>query len=167
MSRIRENVGVDGRTLLADRQFPWQDGNPYDILNEQLKAANKPVLGPMSSAADVNKASFALQAAGRKIWEQLRPHWDRLRIPRTRLGIDFFHYPLSDLPIEDLGPSSWEQPMPMAEPDLMSIADCRIELANPPQAEAQTAALADLLPEPLFAEPPSLFELIEVDDDQQ
>jgi hypothetical protein len=168
---------VEDQSLLADPEFPWQGDNAYDVLNKQLKASNRPTLGPMSSAAEVNDASFALM--GTKAWGQLRPYWDQLRIPRTRLGIDFLHYPIPDLRVESLDPSLWDRPMPIATPDLMSIADCQIELANPPHAPTQMATreiplseltdftLAELLPSPLCTEPPSLSELIEADDDQQ
>jgi hypothetical protein len=158
--------------LIADPEFPWRDGNPYDIVNRRLKLSKQPTLGPTSSAADVNNAGFSLQAAERKAW-------DRLRLPGMRLAIDFFHYPMPNVKIEDLDPSLLERPMPVAVPDLMSIVDCRVELTTLLQApdkivpqdvqvsELIDFTLADLLPSPLCAEAPLLSELIEVEDDQQ
>jgi len=164
--------------LLADPEFPWPDGNPYALLNEQLRKSNQPTLGPMSSAADVNKASFTLQGAGRKVWEKLRPHWDRLRMLRTRVGIDFLHYPIADIEIGALEQALWEVPMPVAIPDLMGIAECRVELGDPSTAPSEIAiressiselvdfTVAELLPSLLCTELPSLSELIEADNDE-
>jgi hypothetical protein len=171
--------GGDGPSLVADKEFPWQDGISYAVLNAQLKANNKPELGPASSANDVNNAGFTLQGAGRDVWQRLRPIWDRLRKAQTRLGIDFFHYPIADFAIDELEPESLERPMPVATADLVDIVGGRIELANmeePPAridtrpiatAELINFTIAELMPAPLSTSMPTLSEIIEADDDGQ
>jgi hypothetical protein len=164
---------------VADPEFPWRGGNPYEVLNQQLRASKQLTLGPMASAAGVNKAGFSLQAAGRKVWEQLRPFWDQLRMPRTRLRTDFFHYPVSNLKIENLDPSAWEKPMPVLAPDPMSIAETCIEFPDPAQPSAETIAtheiaaaelidftFADLFPTQLCSGHLSLSDIVEADDDE-
>ena len=169
--------GSADENLVNDPEFPWGGACPYDILNNRLKAQKQPTLGPGSSAADVNKAGFALQAARPSPAE--RKTWDQLRLPRARLAIDFFHYPMPSLQIEDIDPAALERPMPVATPDLLAIADCKIELAGLPEPPAQVAAyqvplsgiakfeIADLLPAPLCTERPRLADMIEGDDDEQ
>jgi len=163
-------------SLISDSEFPWSGACPYDTLNNKLKAQKQSMLGPDSPAADVNNAGFTLQAARPSAAE--RKAWDELRRPRSRLAIDFFHYPMPNLQIEDLDPAALERPMPIATPDLMQIAECRVEVAGLPAPPAQVAAyqvplsglaafgLAELLPTPLCTERPKLADMIEVADDE-
>jgi len=168
--------GTAEESLISDAEFPWSGACPYDTLNNKLKAQKQSMLGPDSSAADVNNAGFTLQASRPSAAE--RKAWHELRLPRARLAIDFFHYPMPSLQIDDLDPAALERPMPVATPDLMQIAECRIEVAGLPAPPAQVDAyqvplsglaafgLAELLPTPLCTERPKLADMIEVADDE-
>jgi hypothetical protein len=164
-------------SLINDPEFPWAGGCPYDVLNKRLQESKQPLLGRNSPTADVNNAGFALQAARASPTE--KKAWNQLRLPRERLVIDFFHYPLPDLRIEDIEPSALDRQMPVAAPDLMGIADLSFELAAAPEAPAQVAlhdvtlsglmdvGLAELLPSPLCRASLKLADLIEVEDDDR
>jgi hypothetical protein len=163
--------GAD-ESLVNDPEFPWAGGCPYDVINARLKADNEPLIGPRSTTSQVSDAGFTLSTAEKKAWEQLRK-------PERRVGVDFLHYPLPDLQLDEVDPSSLEQPMPVVMPDLLSLADCRVELGAvveaPPQFDLHEVSLfglidfglAELLPSPLCEDGPLLSDLIEVDDDEQ
>jgi len=164
-----------GESLVEDPDFPWDGGDPYATVNGLLEASNEPLLGPASSAGEVYDAGFVLQAA-REATEE-KNAWNRLRVPQERLLVDFFHYPLPALRIESLDAVSLDRPMPVAEPDLMSLADVKVELDAPPELPARLPAcalpfaglidfgLGELVPTPLCPHRPTLSEIIEVDDD--
>ncbi len=161
--------------LVNDPAFPWEGGRPYDIVNARLREKGQPVLSPDSSRDDVNKAGFGLGA----MTPALRKTYDQLRKPPERALLDFLHYPLPRLRIDAIDPAALELPMPVAEPDLMALADCPVALDEIPQGPDELPAhdvplsgvidfgLADLLPAPLCAAPPTLSDLIEVEDDKQ
>jgi hypothetical protein len=162
---------TSGENLINDPGFPWAEGCPYDVVNARLRERQHPLIGPESRREEVFQAGHALQGLARRAWDQLR------KVPE-RVKVDFFHYPLPDLRIDALDPAALERPMPVADPDLMSMADCEVELAAP-EAPARlafqdvTAAavidfdLSELLPSPLCGELPKFAEMIEMDDDKQ
>jgi len=163
-------------SLVNDPGFPWQGGCAYDAINRVLQEKGHPPLGPGSSRDELNKASFVLMSSGMP--PDVRNAWNQIRKPSDRLTVDFFHYPVPDLRLETLDASTLERPMPVAEVDLLALADVRLELATPkvpqhvatkqvPLAGLVDFGLADLLPAPLCAAPPSLSDVIEVDDDEQ
>lgn len=173
MTDQRRRSGND-ESLINDPEFPWIGGRPYDVLNQRLLANSEPPIGPLSSNREIGDAGFGLRGAS----AAERKAWDQLKLPQERIVIDFFHYPLPDVHIEDLDPSSLERPMPVAEPDLLLLADCKTEmnLTEPPAQldfqEIPLASVTDLgvngfIPSPVCQNPPALKELIEVDDDDK
>jgi hypothetical protein len=172
----RDLDASQGESLVDDPDFPWDGGNPYATVNGLLKDHNEPLLGPGSSAGAVYDAGFVLQGADEATEE--KDAWTRLRAPQERLLIDFFHYPLPALRLESLDAACLDRPMPVAEPDLMSmVADVKVELDARPELPAQLPAcplptaglidfgLADLIPAPICPHSPALSDIIEVDDD--
>ncbi len=166
--------GTADTSLVNDPEFPWRASGgerPYDVLNVRLKASEEPLLGPHSSTAEVSDASFTLigmSAAERKAW-------DGLRKPAERVVVDFFHYPLPDLRLEGVDPAALERPMPVEQPDLLGLADCKVELATEaaperlefhevPVSELIDFGIAELLPSRLCDAAPQLADVFEVEE---
>jgi hypothetical protein len=122
--------------LIADAQLPWEGELPYARLAQQLARRGRPPITPDSTAAEVKDAFFDLMDGN---FEQAdRAAWDELRLPATRLVVDFFHYPLPD----DAGNPSLDAlssvPLPLHLPPMEEIAPIDgdpVNLPAAPQAE--------------------------------
>jgi hypothetical protein len=123
-------------TLLISSDFPWEGGCAYDVINRRLAQSGN-ALAPTSSMRAVQDAMFDLEELGRPSQEE-RNAWHQLRVTDRRLPIDFFHYPVPAFDLEDL-----RQPMPVAEPDLLSLVALEMPREEP-GAEVVTVEAQDI-----------------------
>lgn len=164
--------GSAGEVLIADVEFPWGSGNPYEVLNRRLAALGQPALGPSSPMRDVHDAFFDLQVGASA---DIVAAWHQLKAAPRRLVVDFFHYPVPDFRVETIDPATLERPMPVTSPDPLALAPAEVELDAVRDAPASVqphelpreglvdVGVAEL--SPLCGAAPQLSEIIEVVDD--
>jgi hypothetical protein len=80
--------------LIRGPSLPWDGAFPYDTLSGALVKRGCPPVTTESTIAGIKDAFFDLM--GPQSDPSERAAWDQLRIPESRLVVDFFLYPVDD-----------------------------------------------------------------------
>lgn len=129
--------GPHGLELALEPAFPWDGGCAYGVLNAHLASAGGDRLGPMSPMRAVQDAMFALQACGTPSREASGA-WQKLRVLERRLPRDFFCYPVPPFALTGTSRAVLDQPMPVADLDMLDYAR---HIVTPAEVFAPDAAL--------------------------
>jgi hypothetical protein len=123
--------------LFRDPHLAWDNPFPYEALSSALVSRGCAPVTPDSTIAEIKAAFFDVMDAQSD--PVVRHAWDELRIPTTRLAVDFFLYPCSDDHDAFDGLSAVE--LPAYLPDFRELA--HVEMEPPPEP-------------PIIREPPPL-----------